>query len=83
MTSRIRTAIITAVIASCAAVPAGASARVATDPSTGSAPVEAVSGTSTGGGFQWVDAGVGAAGALILVGAFGTATGLRRRPAQG
>lgn len=79
----IGTALVTTAIASCAVLPAGASARVASDPVIGSASAEVASPDSSGGGFEWGDAGVGAAGALVVVAALAGASGLRRRPLQG
>ncbi len=85
MTRRITTAVVSAAIAVSAFAPAGASARVAANPPIGATPAEALAlpSPSAGGGFQWGDAGVGAAGALVLVAAFGGASGLRRRAVQG
>jgi hypothetical protein len=44
------------------------------------APVTAV--TTSSSGFQWADAGIGAAGMLVLLGAGGTASVARRRRLQ-
>jgi hypothetical protein len=67
-------------IAAAVGFPATTQARPAVDPPASAPAVEQV---GSGGGFQWDDAGVGAAGAALLLGA-GTALagGARRRRTQ-
>jgi hypothetical protein len=71
-----------------AALPAGAQARPFFDPPTVAqvsqqaqpTNVAAQPEASTSTGFQWDDAGIGAAGAIVLLtGAAGAATAIRRR----
>src|SRR5215475_10038693 len=71
-----------------AALPAGAQGRVILDPpneATASQPVPQVTvvrqpQARASEGFQWGDAGIGAAGAIVLLGAgAGAATTIRRR----
>ncbi len=58
-----------------ALAPAGASAMINRESSAGTGqsalPVEAVTPTSQSGDFQWGDAGIGAAGMLVIVAAGG------------
>lgn len=83
MTRRISTILATTAVTALA-VPAGASARVAGDPGGGiRAATPPVITTPSTGGFQWDDAGIGAAATLVLVSAgVGAAVTIRRRPVQ-
>jgi hypothetical protein len=68
------------------AAPAGASARIPFNPSPVAATAETISlpqpAESRESGFQWEDAGVGAAGMLAVLGLAGVSSTLvrRRRP---
>jgi hypothetical protein len=84
---RIRRSFLAAAAMTAAALPAGAQARPFFDPSPvhTSPParvatvVQAPEATGSAG-FQWDDAGIGAAGAILLLGAgAGAATTIRRR----
>jgi hypothetical protein len=79
---RIGTTVTTALLAAAVALPGAAQARPNTNPVGDTAavviesPAPAASGPS---GFQWDDAGIGAAGAVLLLGAAAAATGSARR----
>ena len=71
------------VVAAAVTLPAAAQARPATDPpgdaSSTPASVPATEPVSSGGKFQWDDAGIGAAGAAVLLGAGAALAGGARR----
>ncbi len=77
------------VVIAAASFPSVASARFELNdpPSAASRPAQSAigiptvqrSGGTAQGGFQWGDAGIGAAGAVVLLGAGGAAAGLARR----
>lgn len=83
----IRRSVLAAAAVTVAALPAGAQARplfdpapVHTAPPARVAPVVQQPEASGPTGFQWDDAGIGAAGAIVLLGAgAGAATTIRRR----
>jgi hypothetical protein len=80
----IRRALTASLLVAAASFPAAAQARPGIDPpATATAP--SVERTASGGGsrFHWGDAGIGAAGAVLLVGTAGAfAGGARRRRVQ-
>lgn len=84
---RIRRSILAAAAVSAAALPAGAQARPFFDPApVHTAPPARVATVvhepeaNGSASFQWDDAGIGAAGAIVLLGAgAGAATTIRRR----
>ncbi len=77
-----------ALVIAAASFPAAAQARFSVDPPAGSGPPitsarSVPQGTSSHSSFQWGDAGIGAAGVVVLLGAGGlvaSATRRRRRP---
>lgn len=86
----IKRSVTAAVVVTAAGFPSVAQARYAEDPplSSASTPAPVVSGPSaqrTSSGFQWGDAGLGAAGATVLLGAgvLGASVTRRRRPVVG
>ncbi|HEX4673520.1 MAG TPA: hypothetical protein VH279_14685 [Solirubrobacteraceae bacterium] len=88
---QVRRSSLTLLAAAAVALPAGAQARPIFDPPSGgqighrdqpAPPVNAAAQPELTGatGFQWDDAGIGAAGAIVLLGvSAGTATAIRRR----
>jgi hypothetical protein len=84
---RIRRFLTVGVVLAAASFPAAAQARFDLGPATppaATAPGQPVSVTpgsdaSAQGGFQWGDAGIGAAGTVVLLGAGALATGVGRR----
>jgi hypothetical protein len=84
----IRRSLLTAVAVTAVALPAGAQARPFFDTPSDAQPVHAAPlmkvaqepAANGSAGFQWDDAGIGAAGAIVLVGVgAGAATTIRRR----
>lgn len=83
---RIGTTVTTALLAAALALPGAAQARPNTNPLGGPAAVVIESSAPAGSGssgFQWDDAGIGAAGAALLLGAAAAATGSARRRRAG
>jgi hypothetical protein len=88
MTTTAAARMFTCVLAGAAIAPAGAQARILVDPSAGSAPpvpvvVPARPAAAPSAGFQWDDAGIGAAAAALVLGAGAASMSLagRRRRA--
>jgi hypothetical protein len=82
----IKRSLATAAIVAAAGLPASAQAMFVSADGGGSVPstLPAVKATApsvsrTGSGFQWDDAGVGAAGATVLLGAGALGAGMTRR----
>lgn len=72
-----------ALVVAAAGSPAAAQASLAMDaPAGGGAPVQVASGPAVqqgGSGFQWGDAGIGAAAAITVLGAGAASSGAARR----
>jgi hypothetical protein len=80
----IRRSLASGLVIAAAGFPVAAQARFAVDPPAGSsAPLVSAPSvpqtTSTQPGFQWGDAGIGAAGATLLLAAGALGTGMTRR----
>ncbi|MCW3032186.1 MAG: hypothetical protein QOK19_1766 [Solirubrobacteraceae bacterium] len=78
---RIPSLLASALVVGAVALPSAAQARANTNPINARdvAAVEATTSTSEGSDFQWGDAGIGAAGAGLLLGAAVAATQTSRR----
>jgi hypothetical protein len=78
---RIGSVLASALVVGAIALPSAAQARLNTNPvnATDVVAIEAPASTSQGDGFQWGDAGIGAAGAVLLLGAAVGVTGSSRR----
>lgn len=77
-----RTLVVIAMLAVVSA-PSAAYARISPNPATGSAGTEVLSlggpTSSSSQGFRWDDAGIGALGALVLLGAAGASSAVVRQ----